>query len=194
MLKPLYLFNVAQCDDLPEVVGITPAEEPEEEGALVDAKTQAQVSTLVDACGVRVEQVYQDRAYYAPGRDQIVLPQVQQFRTEADYWSTLLHELVHSTGHATRLNREGITSSSRAFGDPVYAFEELVAELGSAFMCAQLGVFGDIQHDSYLEHWLRVLREDKRALFRAAKQAREASEFLLKPLAEAVTTDPAVAA
>ncbi|CAI1804613.1 DNA primase TraC [Serratia ficaria] len=195
MLKPLYLFNVAQCDDLPEtVVGITPAEEPEEEGALVDAKTQAQVSTLVEACGVRVEQVYQDRAYYAPGRDQIVLPQVQQFRTEADYWSTLLHELVHSTGHATRLNREGGTSSSRAFGDPVYAFEELVAELGSAFMCAQLGIFGDIQHDSYLEHWLRVLREDKRALFRAAKQAREASEFLLKPLAELVTTDPAVAA
>ncbi|MNT52052.1 DNA primase TraC [compost metagenome] len=122
------------------------------------------------------------------------MPQVQQFRTEADYWSTLLHELVHSTGHATRLNREGITSSSRAFGDPVYAFEELVAELGSAFMCAQLGVFGDVRHDSYLEHWLKVLREDKRALFRAAKQAREASEFLLKPLATPVTTDPAVAA
>ena len=88
------------------VVGITPAEEPEEDGALVDAKTQAQVSALVDACGVRFEQVYQDRAFYSPIRDQIVLPQVQQFRTEADYWSTLLHELVHSTGHAIRLNRE----------------------------------------------------------------------------------------
>lgn len=195
MLKPLYLFNVAQCDNLPEtVIGVTPAEKPKENDAVVDAKTQAQVSTLVDACGVRFEQVYQDRAFYSPIRDQIVLPQVQQFRTEADYWSTLLHELVHSTGHATRLNREGITSSARAFGDPVYAFEELVAELGSAFMCAQLGVFGDVQHDSYLEHWLKVLREDKRALFRAAKQAREASEFLLKPLVVPVITDPAVAA
>ncbi|AWO77454.1 ArdC family protein [Serratia marcescens] len=195
MLKPLYLFNVAQCDNLPEtVIGVMPATETDEGNALVDAKTQAQVNTLVEACGVRVEQVYQDRAFYSPLRDQIVLPQAQQFRTEADYWSTLLHELVHSTGHAKRLNREGITSSSRRFGDPVYAFEELVAELGSAFMCAQLGVFGDIQHDSYLEHWLRVLREDKRALFRAAKQAREASEFLLKPLADPVTTDPAVAA
>lgn len=69
-----------------------------------------------------------------------------------------------------------------------------MAELGSAFMCAQLGVFGDIQHDSYLEHWLRVLREDKRALFRAAKQAREASEFLLQPLVSPATTDPAEAA
>ncbi|HEI8505925.1 TPA: DUF1738 domain-containing protein [Serratia marcescens] len=195
MLKPLYLFNVAQCDNLPEtVVGVMPAEVPDEDDAWVDAKTQAQVNSLVEACGVRVEQVYQDRAFYTPLRDQIVLPQAQQFRTEADYWSTLLHELVHSTGHATRLNREGITSSSRRFGDPVYAFEELVAELGSAFMCAQLGVFGDVQHDSYLEHWLRVLREDKRALFRAAKQAREASEFLLQPLAAPATTDPAEAA
>ena len=195
MLKPLYLFNVAQCDNLPEtVVGVMPATETDEGDALVDAKTQAQVNTLVEACGVRVELVYQDRAFYSPLRDQIVLPLAQQFRTEADYWSTLLHELVHSTGHAKRLNREGITSSSRRFGDPVYAFEELVAELGSAFMCAQLGVFGDIKHDSYLEHWLKVLREDKRALFRAAKQAREASEFLLKPLADPMTTDPAVAA
>lgn len=76
----------------------------------------------------------------------------------------------------------------------MYAFEGLVAELISAFMCAQLGVFGDVQHDSYLGHWLRILREDKRALFRAARQAREVSEFLLKPLAEPVTTDLAVAA
>ncbi len=139
MLKPLYLFNVAQCDNLPEtVVGVMPATETDEGDALVDAKTQAQVNTLVEACGVRVELVYQDRAFYSPLRDQIVLPQAQQFRTEADYWSTLLHELVHSTGHAKRLNREGITSSSRRFGDPVYAFEELVAELGSAFMCGSL--------------------------------------------------------
>ena len=76
----------------------------------------------------------------------------------------------------------------------MYAFEELVAELGSAFMCAQLGVFGDVRHDSYLDHWLKVLREDKRACVRAAKQAREASEFLLKPLVVPVITDPAVAA
>lgn len=73
-----------------------------------------------------------------------------------------MHELVHSTGHAKRLNREGITSSSRQFGDPVYAFEELIAEMGSAFLCAQLGVFGEVQHDSYVDHWLKVLKSDKR--------------------------------
>ncbi|BEM54868.1 hypothetical protein SME20J_35550 [Serratia marcescens] len=82
MLKPLYLFNAAQCDNPPEtIVGVMPAVEPEQDGASVDAKTQAQVNTLVEACGVRVEQIYQDRAFYSPLRDQIVLPQAQQFRT-----------------------------------------------------------------------------------------------------------------
>jgi len=77
------------------------------------------------------------------------------------------------------MNREGITALSRRFGDPVYSFEELVAEMGSAFLCAQLGVLGHVNHESYIEHWLKMLKEDKKALFRACKQAREASEFLL---------------
>lgn len=195
MLKPLYLFNVAQCDDLPDsIVGEPPADAPEQDVTRVDEKIQEQVNTMVEACGVQFDRIYQDKAFYSPGRDQIVLPQVRQFRTEVDYWSTLLHELVHSTGHAKRLNREGITLTSRRFGDPLYAFEELVAELGSAFLCAQLGIFGNVQHDSYLESWLKVLRKDKRAIFRASKQAREASEFLLAPLVEAEmgTTESAV--
>lgn len=197
MLKPLYLFNVAQCDGLPDgIVGEPPADVPIEDVYRVDVETQERVNAMVEACGVRVNQIYQDKAFYSPNQDRIFLPQVQQFRTEADYWSTLLHELVHSTGHAKRLNREGITSCSHRFGDPLYAFEELVAELGSAFLCAQLGIFGHVQHDSYLESWLKVLHEDKRAIFRASKQAREASEFLLTPLTEAEmgTTESAVAA
>ncbi len=183
MLKPLYLFNVAQCDHLPGVVaGERPAERPEEDTSRLNATLQARVSALPDASGVRLERRYQDRALYSPVRDLIVLPQVEQFDSEADYWSTLLHELVHSTGHAKRLRREGITSTSRQFGDPLHVAEELIAEPGSAFLCAQPGISGEVQHDSYLEHWLRMLREDKRALFRASKQAREACEFLLAPL------------
>ncbi|QPT13572.1 DUF1738 domain-containing protein [Serratia rubidaea] len=197
MLKPLYLFNVCQCDGLPdEVVGSLPANSPEEESRQVDERIQAQVSTMVEDCGVHLEHVYQNRAFYTPSRDLIVLPEVRQFKTESDYWSTLLHELVHSTGHATRLNREGITSSSRQRGDPVYAFEELVAELGSAFLCARVGVAGDVQHENYLEGWLKIMKEDKRALFRASSQARQATEFLLMPAAETevVKTDAAQAA
>ena len=197
MLKPLYLFNICQCDGLPdEVVGALPADAPGEKDPQVDERIQAQVSTMVEDCGVHLEHVYQNRAFYTPSRDLIVLPEVRQFKTEADYWSTLLHELVHSTGHATRLNREGITSSSRKRGDPVYAFEELVAELGSAFLCARIGVAGDVQHESYLEGWLKIMKEDKRALFRASSQARQATEFLLMPAAETETvkTDAALAA
>lgn len=103
----------------------------------------------------------------------------------------MLHELVHSSGHVKRLNREGITSTTRRFGDPVYAFEELIAELGSAFLCAHLGVYGEVQHDSYIDHWLMIFKSDKKALFRASRMAREASEYLLKPFSEEAEEDAA---
>lgn len=183
MLKQLQLFNVEQCEGLPESVsgeGVVsvPAESPSE----LSAVQLNQVQQIFSSTGVGCDHRRQDRAYYRPGADRIVMPTVSQFRTEADYWSTLLHELVHATGHGSRLNREGITSSSRQFGDPVYAFEELIAETGSAFLCAELGITGDVQHESYLAGWLRALREDKRAIFRACRFAREASEYLLSPL------------
>lgn len=119
---------------------------------------------------------------YRPATDTIVMPLTSQFDSEADYWSTLLHEMVHSTGHRNRLDREGITSSSRKRGDMVYAFEELIAETGSAYLCTQLGIYGEVQHESYIDSWLRVLRSDKKALFRACSRAREATEYLLAPL------------
>lgn len=189
MLKAFQVFNVAQCEGLPaSVTGSQPTEFTEDalDFTRVNAQTQRQVMQMLDVCGVRVESRPQNRAFYSMARELIVLPMPTQFETEADYWSTLLHELTHATGHASRLNREGITSVSRRFGDPVYAFEELVAEMGSAFLCAQLGVFGDVQHDSYLAGWLMVLKSDKRALFRASRQAREASEFLLTSVTEAI--------
>ncbi|CQJ32033.1 antirestriction protein [Yersinia enterocolitica] len=86
---------------------------------------------------------------------------------------------MHSTGHVSRLAREGITSSSRRFGDPVYAFEELVAEIGSAFLCAEVGIQGDVQHESYIASWLKALKEDKKAIFQASRFAREAFEYLI---------------
>lgn len=183
MLKPLQLFNVAQCDGLPEAVADRgAAESPEKVSSALSRFQLDRVLALLNATGVTCTSFRQDRAYYQPAADRIVMPTTSQFVSEADYWSTLLHELVHATGHAKRLNREGITSSTRKFGDPVYAFEELIAETGSAFLCADLGIFGDVQHESYLSHWLQVLREDKKAFFRACRFAREASEYLLQPL------------
>lgn len=136
------------------------------------------VLPVLNGSGVSVSSLPQDRAFYRPDTDRIVMPLSSQFDSVADYWTTLLHELVHSTGHEKRLRRAGI-SSFAGRKSPEYAFEELIAEMGSAFLCAHLGIAGDVQHESYIDGWLKVLKSDKKALFRACRQAREASEYLL---------------
>ncbi|ENY3090153.1 ArdC family protein [Salmonella enterica] len=186
MLRQLHLFNVAQCDGLPEHMQAPQPDDgtqrPVEDYAVVSPARLADVQKMLEATGVQLESRYQSQAYYRPTADTIVMPLTSQFDSEADYWSTLLHEMVHSTGHGKRLDREGITSSLRRHGDRVYAFEELIAETGSAFLCAQLGIYGEVQHESYIDSWLQVLRSDKKALFRACSKAREATEYLLAPL------------
>lgn len=180
MLKSLYLFNVLQCDNLPAHLQVSAERIPDQEVQTLSAQTYNRVLAILNASGVQVTSAAQNRAFYSPNHDRIVMPLSRQFFTEADYWATLLHEMVHSTGHASRLNREGITASSGKFGDPAYAFEELCAEMGSAFLCAHLEVLGEVNHESYIDHWLNVLKADKKALFRACRQAREASEYLLR--------------
>ena len=139
---------------------------------------------LIKASGANIR-FAEDRAYYAPSTDQIVMPQRCQFKasehsteTEA-YYSTLLHELVHWTGHKDRLNRQ-----TSCFGSESYAFEELVAELGSAFLCAELGVSltAKPENAAYCEHWLKILKQDKSALARAASDASKAIAFLRAPI------------
>jgi antirestriction protein ArdC len=180
MLKSLQLFNTQQCEGLPEHLVGQPAEPmTKDETDTLSVPVMNRVLEIFNASGVKSTSLRQDKAFYWPAMDEIVMPLSGQFFTEADYWSTLLHELVHASGHQKRLNREGITSSTRKFGDPIYAFEELIAEMGSAFLCAELGVYGEVQHESYISSWLTKLREDKKALFNACRQAREATEFLL---------------
>jgi antirestriction protein ArdC len=186
MLKSLQLFNTQQCEGLPEHLVGQPAEPmTKDETDTLSVPVMNRVLEIFNASGVKSTSLRQDKAFYWPAMDEIVMPLSGQFFTEADYWSTLLHELVHASGHQKRLNREGITSSTRKFGDPIYAVEELIAEMGSAFLCAELGVYGEVQHESYISSWLTKLREDKKALFNACRQAREATEFLLNQQAEA---------
>ncbi|CAM4377127.1 antirestriction protein [Yersinia intermedia] len=180
-MTSFHLFNVEQCENLPEKL-LTPVsvagdavESPEQH----DIERIQRAEQVIACSGVPVVHRYQDRAFYSAGADRITMPEAVQFHRPADYYSTLLHELVHSTGHVSRLAREGITSSSRRFGDPVYAFEELVAEIGSAFLCAEVGIQGDVQHESYIASWLKALKEDKKAIFQASRFAREAFEYLI---------------
>lgn len=117
-----------------------------------------------------------NRAFYAPARDFIQLPPSAAFRSAESYAATKAHELIHWTGHPRRNARE----FGRRFGDRAYAFEELVAELGAAFLCADLGITPEVQpdHAAYLAHWLQVLKEDKRAIFSAAAHAQRAADYL----------------
>ncbi|HDL7933783.1 TPA: DUF1738 domain-containing protein [Yersinia enterocolitica] len=171
-ITSFHLFNTEQCDGLSE-------QQPHTVPMISDSERMARVEQVVACGGVKVTHSYQDRAFYSSMVDRITMPERIQFNKISDYYSTLLHELVHSTGHASRLARDGIVSMSRRFGNPVYAFEELVAEIGSAFLCAELGIQGEVQHDSYIASWLKVLKEDNRAIFRAGRYAREAFEYLI---------------
>ncbi|GAL13174.1 antirestriction protein [Vibrio astriarenae] len=120
------------------------------------------------------------KAFFRPSSDEIVIPERDRFHSSADLYATILHELTHWTGHKNRLGRE----FKGKFGTKDYAFEELIAELGSAFLMADLGIDGDVQHDSYIASWLTALKNDKRYIFKAAAQASKAHQYL-KALTEA---------
>ncbi|MFS2224873.1 ArdC family protein [Pantoea sp. B65] len=171
LLRTFRLFNLEQCDGLPQAW--------KQPVIQVSAPVEA-AEAVISHSGVPVVHRRQQRAYYYPHRDVIVMPHPEQFDNADEYYGTLLHEITHATGHLTRLAREGITSENKTFGDPVYAFEELVAEMGSAFICAQTGIRANLQHAGYIESWLRVLRNDKRAIIRASGLARNACEWLLE--------------
>ena len=116
-------------------------------------------------------------AFYAPARDLVQMPTFEAFKDGESYYSTLLHELTHWTGHKSRLDR---SFNAKRFGDNGYAREELVAELGAAFLCADLGLTPEVRddHAAYIAHWLKALKEDKRAIFSAAAHAQRAADFL----------------
>jgi antirestriction protein ArdC len=118
-----------------------------------------------------------NRACYMPSIDVIAMPLFTQFKTPEDYYSTRGHETVHWTGHATRMKRE----FGQRFGSDAYAIEELVAELGAAFLCAHLQISNEPRpdHAAYLANWLSVLKSDKKAIFTAASQAQKAVDFII---------------
>ena len=129
---------------------------------------------LVDGVGADIRHGGM-KAYYAPQSDQIRVPDASRFETPGDYYSTVLHELAHWTGHQDRLARD----LTGRFGSESYAAEELVAELAAAFMCADLAVPGKLQHTEYIGSWSKVLRDDKRAVFTAARMAQESADYLV---------------
>ena len=161
------IFNVEQVDGLPErIAGITAPPRP-----IDDALAEADV--FIGLLGANIRHGG-NRAAYAPEIDCILLPLREQFESDAHYLAVKLHEHGHWTGHKSRLERD----LTGRFGGEAYAAEELVAELTAAFLCAELAIPGRLRHPEYIASWLKVLGEDKRAIFTAASKATEAANYM----------------
>lgn len=117
------------------------------------------------------------RAFYSPDRDIVQMPAFENFHHPESYYATPAHELTHWTKHPARLNRD---FGRQRFGDEGYAMEELVAELGSAFVCADLGITPEPREETsaYIQSWLKVLKNDTHAIFTAASYAQKTADFL----------------
>ena len=117
-----------------------------------------------------------NRAYYSPSEDYIQMPPYDSFTSRSSFYATQAHESIHATGSPKRLNRE----FGKRFGDQQYAFEELIAELGAAYLCADLSITPEVmpEHGQYLQAWLSILKADSKALFTAASHASRAVEYL----------------
>jgi antirestriction protein ArdC len=166
-LKRFTVFNVAQCDGLRP--GLMPDPTPLPEREIVPVAEEVIAASGVDF------RIGGSKAFYVPAADYVQVPPQPAFFEQINYYRTCLHELTHATGHRSRLGRD----LTNPFGSKDYAREELVAEMGSAFLCAALGITPTVRHADYLASWLEVLREDSKAIFRAASQASKAADWLL---------------
>lgn len=187
-LKTYTVFNVGQIDGLPDAFAIPPAGESP---ALPGPEPIAHAEAFFAATGADIRRGGA-QAFYHVGDDRIGMPPLAAFRDAESYYATLGHETVHWTRHPSRLDR---SFGRRRWGDEGYAREELVAEIGSAFLAADLGLCLEPREDhaAYVAGWIEVLKGDKRAIFSAAAHAERAVKFLhgLQPGAEpARAADP----
>lgn len=169
-MKGYTVFNVEQIDGLPAHFYAQPV------NPLPLCERIEHADRFITATAATIQHGG-NQAYYSPSRDMIQLPPFEAFKDKESYYSTALHELTHWTRHEKRLARD---FGRQRFGDEGYAREELVAELGSAFLCADLGITPDIREDhaAYLDHWLKIIKDDKRAIFSAAAHAQRSADFL----------------
>lgn len=168
-MRPFWVFNAAQIDGLPESFTV-PA--PAAEFDSIEAADR-----LIQASGAQIRHGY-TKAYFDVAQDEVCMPAPESFESPAAYYAVAMHELAHWTGGKARLDRD----QGGSFGSDAYAFEELIAELGSAYLCAQVGIADSTvpNHASYLASWVKVLKADKSAIFTASKQAGQAYDFLLE--------------
>ncbi|MFE3836464.1 ArdC family protein [Pseudogemmobacter sonorensis] len=181
-MKGYTVFNVEQIEGLPDQYRTPPS-------AVIDPVQRiAHAEAFFTATGAELRHGG-NRAYYSGGSDHVQMPAFEAFRSPESYYATLAHELTHWTKHPARLDRD---FGRKRWGDEGYAREELVAELGAAFLCADLALTLEpsADHAAYIQSWLTVLKGDKRAIFTAAAHAQRAADYLHGLQARAIQTTP----
>ena len=172
-LRYYSVFHIDQCE------GITPKHtQPLPDTAHADETADGIIANYIQRSGVKVIHKQGDRAFYRPSTDTVTLPLREQFRSTAEYYSTAFHEIAHSTGHESRLNRLDKTAF---FGSEAYSKEELVAEISSCALLNHIGLesSGSFRNNAaYIQNWLQVLRNDKRFIVSAAGKAEKAVEMI----------------
>ncbi len=176
MMKQYAVFVMEQTEGLDlslyidPILDFKPALEAEN---LVNAFTQSQLLKIENA----------QNAAYSPSKDHLIMPLKNQFHSVDAYYSTMFHEIIHSTGHSKRLNREGFDGSYHKFGSKGYAFEELIAEFGASMLASYCGVDTSLeegQNAAYIKSWLKKLNDDKTLAYKAASKAQMAVDYVLK--------------
>lgn len=176
MIPVLKYFNVFHIDQLDGIEAKTI--DPEAIDPATDTAADAIIAGYIQRSGVELEHRKGDEAFYSPSVDRVVLPLREQFPSMAEYYSTAFHELTHSTGHSSRLDR---ISRRAFFGNEDYSREELVAEIGAAALLNHCGIeTADSFKNSaaYIQSWLRALRNDKKLIVSAAGAAAKAFELI----------------
>lgn len=168
MMREYTVFNVAQCENLSDGVKAGKPmriRNPDTRDASADEFLRSTRADIRDGHG---------EAYYVPSHDFISVPAFEAFKGADHFYCTAFHELTHWTGHQSRLDRD----LKNRFGSHEYAAEELIAELGAAFLCAEFGFDGDMRNAGYIATWIELLKADKRAFFTACNRASKAAEYL----------------
>ena len=175
LLRHYNVFNVAQCDGLDQRIPETNEDDAEPFEPI--AECERIVQTMPQRPQVNHGTI---GAFYRASDDTVNMPYQGRFNRPEAYYSTLFHELTHSTGHPSRLNRQGIAESSR-FGSGTYSREELIAEMGAAFLCGHTAIENATIDDSanYVAIWLGKLKQDKRLIVQVAAQAQKAVDLIL---------------
>lgn len=170
-LKYFIVFNIKDIDGLKIVLPEPPVR--------AEAHSIDMCEQVIDNMANRPLIENGSVACYSPSRDTITIPRIDEFTTSADYYAVLFHELIHSTGHPTRLNRE--EGMRNKFGSQKYAFEELVAEIGSAYLCADCQIDCKPLEDNtvaYIQNWIEVLSNDTKMIVNASSKSRKAASYI----------------